>query len=238
MRVTCELQEDTNNIESLFYESFAHLVHNLGEKNCESKIFSPDFNSTWTSAYLRVDWKICEDLENIEALYSVQLDGPSVWQGTAGLGHFTIFGIQDGSHTLSIDALDSQANPRKAITSIHFVVSRGISLLGSMAKKVEKEPSMFEYKKSKHHDYNIDDSQDETNSTDDVTFVTAAIDIGRRHGNISFEDDYIGNLRHLLSLEIPLVIHLQSKNVPHIEPYLHSRAVIRIKVCGVVENRK
>jgi hypothetical protein len=35
---------------------------------------------------------------------------------------------------------------------------------------------------------------------DDVTFVTAALDIGRRHGNVTFQDDYIGNLIHLLDL--------------------------------------
>ena len=32
---------------------------------------------------------------------------------------------------------------------------------------------------------------------EDVTFVTAALDIGRRHGNVTFHDHYIGNLKHL-----------------------------------------
>ena len=76
----------------------------------------------------------------------------------------------------------------------------------------------------------LQESSEEIDSTDDITFVTAALDIGRRHGNISFEDDYIGNLRHILSLGVPLVIHLQSKHAPLIEPYLHARSIIRIKV--------
>eukprot|EP00960_Hanusia_phi_P062215 765092-Hanusia_phi.AAC.6 len=38
---------------------------------------------------------------------------------------------------------------------------------------------------------------------------TMAINIGRRHGNISFEDDYVGNIRHMLGLRIPVVIHMQ-----------------------------
>jgi hypothetical protein len=48
----------------------------------------------------------------------------------------------------------------------------------------------------------------------DVTFVTAALDIGRRHGNVSFEEDYIGNVRHLLSLQCPIVLFLQASSSP------------------------
>jgi hypothetical protein len=36
----------------------------------------------------------------------------------------------------------------------------------------------------------------------DVTFVTGALDIGRRHASHSFDDDYVQNLRHLLSLRV------------------------------------
>ena len=50
---------------------------------------------------------------------------------------------------------------------------------------------------------------------------------------ISLVDQSLENLElttNLRGVKVPIVIHLQSKNVPLIEPYLHSRAVIRIKV--------
>ncbi len=36
----------------------------------------------------------------------------------------------------------------------------------------------------------------------DVTLVTGALDIGRRHASHSFDDDYVQNLRHLLFLQV------------------------------------
>ena len=39
----------------------------------------------------------------------------------------------------------------------------------------------------------------------DVTFVTGALDIGRRHASHSFDDDYVQNLRHLLFLRVKIM---------------------------------
>jgi hypothetical protein len=217
-----------NRVENLYIKSFAHLVESLDRTTCEHKIYSPNADLVWTASYLRIDWNICEEEDAGESLFSVRLDEQSVWRGMAGFGHSTIHGISDGTHSVSIDELDPHGILKKTISGVRFVASRGMSLLGSMAKKVEQNAS--ECAARDEYDGENEDDTDQIDNTDDVTFVTAALDIGRRHGNISFEDDYIGNLRHLLSLQVPLVIHLQSKNVPLIEPYLHSRAVIRIKV--------
>lgn len=52
-------------------------------------------------------------------------------------------------------------------------------------------------------------STGDANDVANVTFVTAALDIGRRHASHSFDDDYVQNLRHLLFLRVkPPVVYL------------------------------
>jgi hypothetical protein len=41
-----------------------------------------------------------------------------------------------------------------------------------------------------------------------VTFVTGALDIGRRHASHSFDEDYVQNLRHMLFLRVMTTLHV------------------------------
>jgi hypothetical protein len=52
----------------------------------------------------------------------------------------------------------------------------------------------------------------------DVTFVTGALDIGRRHASHSFDDDYVQNLRHLLFLRVKIMFLAMSFFVLHPNP--------------------
>ena len=218
-------------IENLYYASFEEMIKKLDSNRCENRIISPNSDAVWTASYLRVEWWICENFHSPEKRFTVQLNGQEFWRGEAGPGHVTVYGVTDGIHSVQVSELDFGESKNSTVAAVRFVVKRGVSLLGSMAEKVaqmENENQEEEMKAAEQID--LQESSEEIDSTDDITFVTAALDIGRRHGNISFEDDYIGNLRHILSLGVPLVIHLQSKHAPLIEPYLHARSIIRIKV--------
>lgn len=93
-------------------------------------------------------------------------------------GRIVVWSIPDGPHDISINFPDSPGT----VLSSHFISERGESLLGGMARRNPQPPPR------------------RACGEDDITLVTAALDIGRRHGNTSFVDDYIGNLHHLLAL--------------------------------------
>lgn len=205
---------------------------------CESLVTSPPADTLWTASYLIVQWHLCPLEEMTAATVIVRVDGLEMTRGHPSAGRFTIHGIANGWHTVDVVAADHQGATMDLGARMHarFEVARGESLLGSMSRRVEAG------------DFGRIDAQNQAEvggtaivqgaehgggvvcaEGQDVTLVTAAINIGRRHGNISFEDDYIGNLRHILSLRCPVVIHLQKRYVPMIEPFLHARATIRIK---------
>ena len=163
------------------------------------------------------------------------------WVFSLLAGRFTMHGIGNGPHTLEVVATDGAGSTLDLGPLLHltFEVERGESLLGAMSKRVQAGdfPPLDSLSPPAGMALNEEDGADgqETEGSgvacadEDVTLVTAAINIGRRHGNISFEDDYIGNLRHILSLRCPTIVFLQAQYVPLIEPFLHERAEIRVK---------
>lgn len=204
--------------------------------NCKSQITSPPANSLWTASYLIVQWRMCPMDQMSAASLVVRVDGHEMFRGHPSAARFTMHGIYNGWHTVEVVAHDYEgATLDFGDMTRRFQVERGESLLGSMYKRVtagEFGRIDVEHAESENGDELKDDEQmrgEACSEVDDFTLVTAAINIGRRHGNISFEDDYIGNLRHILSLRCPTIIHLQERYVPLIEPFLHERAIISIK---------
>jgi len=205
----------------------------LESPSCAARIVSPPAGTVWTASYLIVQWRLCPMDEMTAAVVIVRVDGQEMMRGPPSASRFTIHGIADGWHTVDLVATDDQGatldlGPRM---NLRFQVQRGESLLGSMARRVEAgefghidagTTDRADGPASRPHDREVPCAYDQN-----FTLVTAAINIGRRHGNISFEDDYIGNLRHILSLRCPVVIHLQEQYVHMLEPFLHDRAMIR-----------
>ena len=215
----------------------------LESPSCMARITSPPADTVWTASYLIVQWRLCL-MEDMSAGLIIILDGQEMMRGPPSTTRFTIHGIADGWHTIDLVATDEQGltldlGPHM---NLRFRAQRGESLLGSMAKRVEAgefgridaaNTGRTDGPESRTHETEAPCAYDQN-----FTLVTAAINIGRRHGNISFEDDYIGNLRHILSLRCPVVIHLQEQYVPMLEPFLHDRAMIRIKDIGDLESFK
>ena len=172
----------------------------------------------------------------------VRIDGQQMTRGHPSAGRFTIHGIANGWHTVEVVVQGDQGTMDLGEGMVvRFQVERGESLLGSMAKRV-KLGEFSEIDARQPRNFSFSEMEGLKAASDvpcakeqDFTLVTAAINIGRRHGNISFEDDYIGNLRHILSLGCAVVIHLQQEYVRMIEPFLHERASIRIKEIADLE---
>jgi hypothetical protein len=216
----------------------------LESPSCMARITSPPTDTVWTASYLIVQWRLCLMEEMSAGLIIIRFDGQEMMRGPPSTTRFTIHGIADGWHTIDLVATDEQGltldlGPHM---NLRFRAQRGESLLGSMAKRVEAgdfgridaaNTGRTDGPESRTHETEAPCAHDQN-----FTLVTAAINIGRRHGNISFEDDYIGNLRHILSLRCPVVIHLQEQYVPMLEPFLHGRAMIRIKDIGDLESFK
>mmetsp|Transcript_25263 Transcript_25263/g.83482 ORF Transcript_25263/g.83482 Transcript_25263/m.83482 type:complete len:695 (-) Transcript_25263:1906-3990(-) len=193
--------------------------------SCRTEIISPSALDVWTASYLIVSWRVCaEDAEDFDQVV-IHVDGVSYSRTSQTDGSFKIFGLQDGPHVVYIAALDSQGRELEVSgrLRVSFEIRRGESLLGALAGKIRRGESVC----TGWDDGATKDLGDE--GYRDLTFVTAAINIGRRHGNISFEEDYIGNILHILALKIPVVIHMQEEYAHLVEPYLHSKATIRRK---------
>ena len=214
----------------------------LDSPNCRARIASPSADEVWTASYLIVQWRLCPVDEMAASSVVVRIDGQEMTRGHPGAGRFTVHGIANGWHTVEVVVLDDQgaALDLGAGMVVRFQVERGESLLGSMAKRVEAGEFGELDAQPPRGDGAGESGQVERGGVvcseeQDFTLVTAALNIGRRHGNISFENDYIGNLRHILSLGCPVVLHLQQQYVPMIEPFLHQRASIRIKEIADLE---
>ena len=114
-------------------------------------------------------------------------------------------GIGNGPHTLEVVATDGAGSTLDLGPLLHltFEVERGESLLGAMSKRVQagdfrhldslSPPAAMALNEEDGADGQETEGSGVACADEDVTLVTAAINIGRRHGNISFEDDYIGN---------------------------------------------
>jgi len=246
--------DDSNGFGYLFRREFSAAMVRAGgsfrtfeSRHCESLITSPAAGDLWTASYLIVQWRLCPIEEMTAAAIIVRIDGLEMSRGHPSAGRFTIHGIANGWHTVDIVATDQQGATMDlgSRMNVRFEVERGESLLGSMSKRVEagefgcidaQHQAAVGEKETDRGDSHVGSVVCTENQ--DFTLVTAAINIGRRHGNISFEDDYVGNLRHILSLRCPVVIHLQKQYVPLVEPFLHKRATIRIKDVADLEDFK
>jgi hypothetical protein len=230
---------------TLLAEQGGGAMHAVDSPDCRAQITSPTAGVLWTASYLIVQWRLCPMEEMATASIIIRVDGQEMTRGHPSAGRFTIHGIANGWHMVEVVAVDDQGTTLDVGggMTMGFQVERGESLLGSMAKRVQAGEfariDVVEQPRAAPAE-NESDQTDASSCSEaqDVTLVTAAINIGRRHGNITFEDDYIGNLRHILSLRCPVVIHLQERYLPLIEPFLHPRAMVRIKEIADLEGFK
>jgi hypothetical protein len=238
--------DDDTGFHSLYHRELAVAIARrmgsiepLDSPSCKAHITLPTADAVWTASYLIVQWHLCPMDEMAAATVAVRIDGQEMMRGHPGLGRFTIHGVANGWHVLEVVATDDNGGTLDLGARMHvrFRVEWGESLLGSMARrvnagefgKIDDTQSIARNVAESDHNSPHEDLAPCAADTANFTLVTAAINIGRRHGDISFEDDYIGNLRHILSLRCPVVIFLQERYVHLIEPFLHERAQIRIK---------
>jgi hypothetical protein len=68
-----------------------------------------------------------------------------------------------------------------------------------------------------------------------ITYVTMAINLGRKDHvwafaqegkKYSFKNDYLSNVIAILKLRWPIIIYIQKKYIPYIQPYLHQHAQV------------
>ena len=169
-------------------------------------IISPEEGKVWTSSYLTIQWGVC-GIEGrvmifLDERHVVDVEPSPIGDG----GQFVLWGISDGPHEVRLLFPEASVSVESK-----FEVRKGEALLEGMARRNPDAPPRGGC------------------AEQDVTLVTAALDIGRRHGDVSFVDDYIGNLLHILSLGCRVVIYIEAKYAHHLKGHLHELSLVRTK---------